>query len=107
FLGDGGPATSARLQNPAAIAVDGPGNLYISDRSNHRVRRVDSGTGTITTVAGNGTASSTGDGGAATAASINFPGAMAIDSAGDVYVADEGGDRIRKVDTGTGVITTF
>ena len=105
-LGDGGRATSASLNAPAGLAVDGAGNLYIADSQNNRVRRVDGYLGIITTVAGNGTASSNlGDGGLATSASLNWPSDVALDSAGNLFIADRLNNRIRKVDS-TGVMTT-
>ncbi len=111
-LGDGGPATSARLsfQGPhAGLAVDGAGNVYIADYFDSRIRKVDT-SGNITTVAGNSTSpglgSFSGDGGPATSAGLNSPTGVAIDSAGNLYIADYGNQRIRKVDT-SGKITTF
>ncbi len=101
FSGDGGPATSASLNEPKGVAVDSAGNVYIADTSNERIREVSGGT--ITTVAGNGTAGFSGDGGPATSASIN-PQGVAVDSVGNLYIADEGNNRIRKVSGG--IITT-
>jgi sugar lactone lactonase YvrE len=108
FSGDGGPATSAALWAPSAVAVDAAGNLYIADGLNYRVRKV-STSGTITTVAGNGTAGFLGDNGPATSAEFNWNAggaALAVDSTGNIYIVDQNNKRIRKVDT-TGVITTF
>jgi trimeric autotransporter adhesin len=99
FSGDNGPATSAQLNQPHGVALDSAGNLYIADTANARVRKVSDGV--ITTVAGGGT-SGLGDGGPATSASLNGPGGVAVDSAGNLYITD--GDRIRKVSGG--VITT-
>jgi len=104
FGGDGGLATDADLDDVNGVAADAAGNVYISDMSQHRVRRVD-GSGIITTVAGNGSAGFSGDGGAATDAQLNAPVGMAFDAAGNMYIADAANNRIRKVDTG-GVITT-
>ena len=104
--GDGGPATSAELNAPAGLAVDGAGNLYIADWVNNRIRRVSASTGLITTVAGTGTAGYSGDGGAATSAELNFASGIAVDSVGNLYIADEDNNRIREVAVGTGVITT-
>jgi hypothetical protein len=108
FSGDTGPATSAQLNGPSAVAIDTTGNLYIADGNNFRVRKV-STSGTITTVAGNGTAGFLGDNGSATSAEFNWlrgEAALAVDSTGNIYFADQNNSRIRKVDT-TGVITTF
>jgi hypothetical protein len=104
FSGDGGLATSASLYYPYEVAVDNAGNVYICDRYNHRVRKVANGTNIITTIAGNGTAGFSGDGGAATSASLNYPSAVYVDALGSVYIADQENQRIRKV-TG-GIIST-
>ncbi|MCH8266466.1 MAG: hypothetical protein IH846_03000, partial [Acidobacteria bacterium] len=104
FSGDGGPATSASLNQPSSVAVDTAGNLYIVDKDNQRIRKVTSG-GTITTVAGNGDFGFTGDGGQATSASLNFPRGVAVDADGNLYIADTYSNRIRKVTPG-GTITT-
>jgi sugar lactone lactonase YvrE len=104
--GDGGPATLASFAFPAAVAVDNVGNVYISDLNDNRVRRVDGQTGIITTVAGTGAASSTGDGGLATAASVWSPAGMAFDQFNNLYIADELGGRIRRVDANTAIIST-
>ena len=105
FSGDSGPATAARLDNPLGVAVDGAGSLYIVDEDNNRIRKIDTA-GTITTIAGDGTAAFGGDGGLAIAAQLNSPSDVAADSAGNVYIADTGNQRIRKVDT-AGTITTI
>jgi sugar lactone lactonase YvrE len=86
-LGDGGPATQARLNGPSGLAVDPAGNLFIADNRNFRVRKV-SLDGTITTVAGTGQAGSSGDGGPATAARLNAPIGLAVDKAGNLFIAD-------------------
>jgi sugar lactone lactonase YvrE len=104
FCGDGGPATSACLNGPKDVAVDGAGNVFVADTNNNRIRRVD-GSGTITTVAGNGTAGFCGDGGPATSACLDNPEAVAVDAAGNVFIADLSNNRIRRVD-GSGTITT-
>jgi len=113
--GDGCAATSAQLDDPVGVAVDGAGNLYIADGFNYRIRKVTAATGIITTVAGNGSnatvtcsgyTDSAGDGCAATSAQINFPAGVAVDGAGNLYIADENNFRIRKVTAGTGIITT-
>lgn len=105
YAGDGDVATSARLFSPGGVAVDALGALYIADTRNHAVRRV-SPAGLIETVAGTGVAGATGDGDQATSAQLTGPLAVAIDGAGDLWIADTGTDRIRKVDASTGVITT-
>jgi chitobiase/beta-hexosaminidase-like protein/fibronectin type III domain protein/NHL repeat-containing protein len=106
YSGDNGPATAASLNLPSGVAVDSAGNLYIADNNNQRIRRVAAATGTITTAAGNGTAGYSGDNAAASAASLNYPFGVAMDSAGNLYIADQTNKRIRKVATGTGIITT-
>lgn len=103
FSGDGGPATAAQLNFPTDACLDGSGALLISDTNNNRVRRVLNGT--ISTFAGNGNLSSTGDGGPATLASLNAPRGVAVDTAGNVYISEFGGNRVRKVSGG--IITTF
>ena len=103
-LGDNGPATSAKLNQPTGVAVDAAGNLYIADPQDQRVRKV-SASGTITTLAGTGVRDYSGDGGPASAATLNAPSGVAVDSAGNVYIADPGNKRVRKV-TPAGIITT-
>ena len=93
YSGDGGPATSAEFGTLCCVAVDGSGNVYIADGGNSRLRQVSAATGIVTTVAGNGTAGYSGDGGPATSAQLYDPGAVALDAAGDIYFADDG--RIR------------
>jgi RHS repeat-associated protein len=106
YSGDGGPATQAALAMPAGLAFDIMGNLYITDSSNERIRKVDA-SGIITTVAGNGQCSPVhiGDGGPATQAPLCSPRDVTIDAFGNLYIAEFGTLRIRKVDT-NGVITT-
>ncbi len=103
FSGDGGPAASAQLFSPQDIGVDSGGNVYIADAGNSRIRKVDT-SGVITTVAGNGTADYSGDGGPATQAALR-PASVGVDSAGNLYIADEGNLRVRKVNP-AGIITT-
>ena len=105
FSGDGGPAVSARLSYPGNLVVDGGGNLYIADWGNDRIRKVNT-EGIISTIAGNGKEGFEGDGGPATSASLNGPRGVAVDPAGNVYIADRGNSRIRKVDT-VGLISTI
>ncbi len=104
FSGDGGPATDASIYYPQGLAVDSAGNIFIADSWNNRIRKVDT-SGTITTVAGNGNDGFSGDGGPATDASLDFTHGVAVDSAGNIFIADLGNNRIRKVDT-SGTITT-
>jgi uncharacterized protein (TIGR03437 family) len=104
FSGDGGPATSASLFNPIAVAVDGNNNLYIADGSNARIRKVNAA-GVISTVAGSLLPGFSGDGGPATSASLLLPGGVAVDGNGNLYIADIGNNRIRKV-TAAGTIST-
>ncbi len=103
-VGDGGPATSARVALPDGVAVDGSGNVYIADRDQMRVRKVNAA-GIITTIAGNGTQGDGGDGGPATSAQLRFPHGLAVDALGNVYIADYANQRVRKVST-AGIITT-
>ena len=105
FSGDGGPASQAQLDFPDDVAADRAGNVYIADSYNHRVRRVDA-TGTITTIAGTGELGFSGDGGPASQAQLSEPGGIALDVAGNVYIADTYNHRIRKVDA-AGTITTI
>jgi trimeric autotransporter adhesin len=100
FSGDGAAATAAKLNNPNSVAVDTGGNLYICDSSNNLIRKVSAGV--ITTVAGDGTLLTgfSGDGGSATSARLFFPAAVAVDSSGNFYIADQFNNRIRKVSGG-------
>ncbi len=104
FSGDGGAATNATLNNPAGVAVDALGNIYVADASNNRVRKINP-QGIITTVAGKGVQSFSGDGGLATNACLSAPQAVTVDAEGNIFIADMGNSRIRKVDT-NGMITT-
>ena len=105
YSGDGGPATNARLSDPYGLVFDARGNLYVAEPDEGVVRRIDKN-GVITTVAGTGKPGLSGDGGPATKAKLNSPFGLALDAAGNLYIADNGNGRIRKVDR-RGVITTF
>jgi len=104
FSGDSGPAVSALLSNPTALAVDLSGNLYIADTDNHRIRKVSGAT--ITTVAGNGEQAFSGDGAAAIAAGIDSPNGVAVDAAGTIYIGDTHNQRVRFVNA-LGTISTL
>ena len=107
-VGDGGPATAARLRSPGGVAVDGAGNLFIADTVNHRIRKVDSA-GVISTVAGTGRfgfGGDVGDGGPAIQAAVFYPSGVAVDGAGNLFIAESFYNQIRKVDS-AGVITTI
>ncbi|MET9469515.1 RICIN domain-containing protein [Streptomyces sp. NPDC006544] len=104
FSGDGGPAAAAQLNSPYGVAVDGAGDLYLTDAENHRVRRV-AGDGTISTVAGTGTGGFSGDGGPAASAQLDFPLGVAADTTGTLYVSDHNNHRVRRV-AGDGTIST-
>src|SRR5436190_864616 len=106
YSGDGGAATSARLNEPYGVGVDGAGNIYIADTVNQVIRKVVRSTGVITTVAGSGVKGFSGDGGPATSASLSDPLAVAADGSGNLYISDQLNNRIRKV-TPAGTITTF
>ncbi len=104
FKGDGGPADSAEISGPTGIAVDAAGNIYITDAANLRIRMVVSGT--INTIAGKGIQGFSGDGAAAIYATFNKPAGIAIDNLGNIYIADVGNNRIRKINS-SGTISTF
>jgi uncharacterized protein (TIGR03437 family) len=104
YSGDGGPAANARLYDPTAVAIDATGNVYITDSGNHVIRRVRAD-GTISTFAGTGTSGYNGEGIPATQARINYPAGIAFDSKGNLFFADDGGFRVRKIDSG-GLMTT-
>jgi DNA-binding beta-propeller fold protein YncE len=104
FAGDGGPAVAAQLDDPKGVVVGPAGDLYIADSANDRIRRVDP-SGTIITIAGTGETGFSGDGGPAVAARLNGPRSLALDGAGNLYVADDNNDRIRRVDPSGMIIT--
>jgi len=105
YSGDGGPAVQAQLSWPKDVALDQAGNMYIADTGNSRIRKVD-GNGIITTIAGTGIAGFSGDQGPGIAAQLNLPTGVAVDGSGNVYVADTGNFRIRKI-TPDGTVTTL
>jgi streptogramin lyase len=107
FAGDGGPAAQAMLNGPFDLAFDPAGNLYFADTFNHRIRRVDGRSGVIATIAGNGTAGYTGDGGPALQAALNEPYGVVVDRVGNVYTADRKNACVRRIDAVSGIITTF
>jgi len=104
-IGDGGPAPAALIKNPYGIAMDASGNVYIADFTSNLIRKVSTG-GIITTVAGNGSGGFTGDGSPATLASLSNPTGVAVDGSGNIYIADQSNNRIRKVNT-LGIISTI
>lgn len=105
FGGDGGPATAAQLWAPRDVAVDSAGNLFIADFSNHRVRKIGTD-GTISTVAGDGTAGFNSDGIPATAARLNYPNGVALDGTGNLFIADKENHRVRKIPMDGSTIST-
>jgi len=107
YGGDGGPAVSANIWLPSGVAVDAGNNVYIADWVNQRIRKVDGLTGIITTVAGNGIAGFSGDGGPAVSAELFQPYSVSLDAGGNIYIADYVNNRIRKVLAGTGIISTI
>jgi len=107
-VGDGSPATLAELNLPSGVVLDGAGNMYIADSNHHRVRLVTAKTGIISTIAGSGNPAYGGDGKLSTDPSValNTPSGVALDGAGNLYIADTGNNRIRKITRATGIITT-
>ncbi|MGF7179359.1 Ig-like domain repeat protein [Tunturiibacter psychrotolerans] len=106
YRGDGQPATASPIFLPFGLAVDPAGDIFIADSSNNRIRRVDGGSQLMSTVAGNGDAGNTGDGGLATMASLSLPTSVVLDGAGNLYFADSNNHAIRMVTAATGIITT-
>ncbi len=106
YAGDGGPAIHAEIQGPYGVALDAAGNIYIADQYNDRVRKVTASTGKISTIAGNGLSGSSGNGGPATAASLDGPVGIAVDAAGNVYVSEIVSSCVRKINT-AGIISAY
>ena len=106
YSGDGGPGISARVSVPRDVIADIYGNLYVADYGNNVIRKYVIATGIITTIAGNGTVGSAGDGGPATAAQFNSPARVAFDGSNNLYIADQANDKVRKVNLATGIIST-
>jgi hypothetical protein len=104
--GDGGAATSATMSGPGGVVVASNGDIYFADVGNHTVRKVTAATGVITTFAGNGSSGFSGDGGPATSGGLKTPEDLFLTAGGDLYIADSGHNRIRKVTAATGIITT-
>ncbi len=107
YAGDGGPAIGASLFLPFGVVLNAASDLYIADTYNNRIRKVDAQTGIISTVAGNGTTTYSGDGSSALTEGLNGPSSVALDSAGNLYIADTNNNAVRMIDAGTGVITTI
>jgi RHS repeat-associated protein len=107
YSGDGGQAINAELLSPMGIALDGAGNIYFADNGNAVVRKINASTKVITTVAGDGSWGYSGDGGPATSATLSYDTNIAVDSAGNIYIADKYNMRVRKVSAATGIITTI
>jgi poly(3-hydroxybutyrate) depolymerase/streptogramin lyase len=107
YTGDGGPATKAKLNEPYELRFDSDGHLFVVEMKNHVVRRIDSKTGIITTIAGTGEAGFSGDNGPATKAQLKEPHSIALDGRGRLFIADIGNHRVRAVELKTNVITTF
>ncbi len=105
FSGDGGPATAAQLNTPHGVATDNAGNLYIADTYNRRIRKIDA-SGTISTVVGDGTEGSGGDGGPAVSAQLSTPTGVAVDTTGNLHIADSTYKTVRLVDS-SGIITSL
>lgn len=106
YNGDDIPATSAHLNQPTGVVSDGEGNIYFADQQNQRIRMIDASTGLISTLAGDGTPATLGDGGLAVAAQVSSPCSLCLDAAGNLFLVELGTHVIRRIDAGTGIITT-
>ncbi len=107
YAGDGGLATNAKLNRPDGVFIDGAGNIFISDGQNYRIRKINNSTGIISTIAGNGTGTYSGDGGQATSAGLTGPAGIFVDRFDNVFIADYWCARIRKINGSTGIISTI
>ncbi|MBI4852975.1 MAG: IPT/TIG domain-containing protein [Acidobacteria bacterium] len=107
FIGDGALAKDSTLFSPSSVAIDGMGNILIADENNNRIRKINTKSGIITSIAGNGAADFNGDKGPALVASLNKPAGLAVDFDGNIYIADRGNARVRKIDATTGDIDTI
>ena len=107
YAGDGGPALAASFNRPHEIRFDREGHCYVADMANHAIRRIDAQTGVITTYAGNGSRGYSGDGGPAAAAALSSPHSIQFGPDGHLYICDIGNHVIRRVDPGTGIISTY
>ncbi|WP_179638913.1 NHL domain-containing protein [Tunturibacter empetritectus] len=106
YSGDGAAVLSAAIDSPTGIAIDPSGNLYLADTHNHRIRKITSSTGLITTIAGTGLPGFSGDSASASAATLALPHGLTADASGNLYLADTANHRIRRIDASTGLITT-
>lgn len=109
YAGDGGPASAAQMDHPSGVAADAAGNIYVADYGNNRIRKISADTGIMTTIAGNGSSGSSGDGGSALDAGLAGPWAVAVDASGNVFTAEwitSTLGRVRKIERSTGIITT-
>jgi len=107
YAGDGGPATAAQYKNPASLCFDTAGNLFIADQYNEVIREIYGATGKIATICGTGVPGFSGDNGPASAAQVNKPAGICADLAGNIYIADNSNNVIRKISSATGIITTI
>ncbi len=107
YFGDGGAAVDALLNYPFGIASDLTGNIYIADQLNQRIRKIDAGSGLISTVAGNGIPGFSGDDSLATNAKLKMPASVALDDSGNIYIADQYNNRVRKISISGNIITTI